>query len=68
MFDRYGLHECTWEPVQNLANDSNIIKEFLDSWSKENTGVDVESIDQSETILLSDASYLARLGVTWQGA
>ena len=62
---RYGLHECTWEPVENFSNDLNMIKAFRDSWIEENPGVDFESIDLGETLLLNDASNLARAGITW---
>jgi hypothetical protein len=54
--------------VESFSNDLSKIEQLMDCWATENPGVDVESLNPRDTILLHDAFVLARMGVTWVGA
>jgi len=66
-FEGFGFDQCTWEPPEHF-NDQSKIEEFLEWWTTENPGVDVESLNLHETIFLHEAYVLARAGMTWPGA
>lgn len=68
MVHSYLLDQCTWEPPDSFSNDHNKINEFLEQWTKENPGVDLESLDPHETIFLKPAFAFACAGVNWPGA
>jgi hypothetical protein len=55
---RWGIGDCTWEPLEHF-NDPSKIQEFLDSWGAENPDAGVELLRPNDTIFLHEAHNLA---------